>query len=262
MAGVSLRLVAGEEGILGRTENAVDKSNIATLKEEIELEISEARIAYYDGEKESGAISADDNIVKKLQNGIKTSKGTVELVGENLQIAETVIGRYSTENGLVINNMPTGENADVVGSSKDWEITAEGKIFLYKGKIPESGVVTIPNIVDGKKVNSIGWKHTVNNCPVSIFYEGEVMDYAYYNRTIKEVRITDGILKIEYGALCGMTVLEKVYIPASVTEINNLNYACPKLTTIHYAGTKEQWNLITGKPDDLQIVCSNGIINP
>ena len=100
LAGVSLRLVAGNEGILNRAESAVSKSNTESLKEEIELAISELRIAYYEDKEEFS--SADAYIRSKL-NGKKIPSGTVELDGDNLKIDGAIIGTY-TENGVTINN--------------------------------------------------------------------------------------------------------------------------------------------------------------
>ena len=49
LAGVSLRLVAGNEGILGRAESSVEKYNEATQKEDEDLKNMEDVIAKYDG---------------------------------------------------------------------------------------------------------------------------------------------------------------------------------------------------------------------
>ena len=49
LAGVSLRLVAGNEGILGRAESSVEKYNKATQKEDEDLKSMEDIIAKYDG---------------------------------------------------------------------------------------------------------------------------------------------------------------------------------------------------------------------
>lgn len=48
LAGVSLSLVAGSDGILGRATNAVDKHQIATIKEKIELKVAEQVENFYE----------------------------------------------------------------------------------------------------------------------------------------------------------------------------------------------------------------------
>lgn len=48
LAGVSLSLVAGSDGILGRATNAVDKNQIAMIKEKIELKVAEEVENFYE----------------------------------------------------------------------------------------------------------------------------------------------------------------------------------------------------------------------
>ena len=48
LAGVSLSLVAGSGGILGRATNAVDKNLIATIKENVELKVAEEVEYFYE----------------------------------------------------------------------------------------------------------------------------------------------------------------------------------------------------------------------
>ena len=44
LAGVSLNLVSGSDGILGRATNAVNKNNEAKVAEEVELAMAELRM--------------------------------------------------------------------------------------------------------------------------------------------------------------------------------------------------------------------------
>ena len=54
LAGVSINLVAGSNGILGRAQKAVDVNNMAQIKEEIELKLAEVMMDYYiDGNGQS-----------------------------------------------------------------------------------------------------------------------------------------------------------------------------------------------------------------
>lgn len=58
LAGVSLSLIMGNDGILGRAENASEKNLIAHYKEQIELARADAKIINYDS----------DLTVEKLKN--------------------------------------------------------------------------------------------------------------------------------------------------------------------------------------------------
>ena len=54
LAGVSLSLAAGSNGILGRAQKAVDVNNMAQIKEEIQLKLAEVMMDYYiDGNGQS-----------------------------------------------------------------------------------------------------------------------------------------------------------------------------------------------------------------
>ena len=47
LAGVSISLVVGQNGILGKATNAVDANEEATVKQEISLAVADAQMAYY-----------------------------------------------------------------------------------------------------------------------------------------------------------------------------------------------------------------------
>ena len=73
LAGVSLNLIAGNEGILGKAASAVDKTKKASLEEEIRLAIWEKMMDYYKGAKHSSLF----DFLKENLNGYKTSSGGV-----------------------------------------------------------------------------------------------------------------------------------------------------------------------------------------
>lgn len=85
LAGVSLSLIVGDEGILGRAENVVKSNEKAIAQEEIKLAISELIIAYYDSDR---------------------SMSLIEYLKENLQSYQTASGNIITcdENGKIFYN--------------------------------------------------------------------------------------------------------------------------------------------------------------
>ncbi len=94
LAGVSLRLVTGNNGILKRAENAVTSSNDANDKEEIELAIAELSIAYYDNFETNQNETVKNFILKKCENEtIPTDTG----------------GNLKTNNGKLIYTNSKGE---------------------------------------------------------------------------------------------------------------------------------------------------------
>ena len=73
LVGVSINLVAGSNGILGRAQKAVDVNNMAQIKEEIELKIAELQMDYY--MTDNNFASANDYVKAELQKGIELSNG-------------------------------------------------------------------------------------------------------------------------------------------------------------------------------------------
>ncbi len=103
LAGVSLSLIAGSDGILGKASTAVDKTKKASAKEELELAVSEVKMGYY--ETMSGNLR--DYMIENL-NGYQTGNGNITC----------------DESGKVIY---TGNNETVSGS-----IDAEGNFEFDK----------------------------------------------------------------------------------------------------------------------------------
>ncbi len=78
LAGVSLSLVAGENGILGRATNAVDKNKIETAKEQVGLLITDKITQFYEEKyvnKTEGTTTAGNYIMNALGTPIATDNG-------------------------------------------------------------------------------------------------------------------------------------------------------------------------------------------
>ena len=74
----------------------------------------------------------------------------------------------------------------------------------------------------------------------------EIADHAYAkNTSIFSIDIPEGVLIIHGGAFVNCHNLEKVSLPKSLQEIGyNTFFDTPKLKTINYAGTKEDWTRV------------------
>ena len=75
LAGVSLNLVAGSNGILGRAQKAVDVNNMAQIKEEIELKIAELQMDYY--MTDNNFANVNDYVKAELEKGVELPSGAV-----------------------------------------------------------------------------------------------------------------------------------------------------------------------------------------
>ncbi len=77
LVGVSLNLVAGSNGIMNRTTKAVDTHEIARMKEEIEMLISELQMDYYSDYANQSGMTMKEYVESKLQEGVKSSTGAI-----------------------------------------------------------------------------------------------------------------------------------------------------------------------------------------
>ncbi len=108
-----------------------------------------------------------------------------------------------------------------------------------------SGEIVIPSSFRDKSVTKIendGFKFCRNGItkitlPDTIKTVGS---YAFFYCTATEIELADGITSLENGAFSNCT--SSFVIPVSVTQIGG--YAFQALSSIHYAGTTEQWNFV------------------
>ena len=75
LAGASLNLVAGSNGILGRATKAVDLNNMAKIKEEIELKIAELQMDYY--MTDNNFANVNDYVKAELEKGVELPSGAI-----------------------------------------------------------------------------------------------------------------------------------------------------------------------------------------
>lgn len=97
LAGVSLRLVVDEDGILERTTTAVDKMNKETDKEEVEMAVLGIKMKYYEEGKPG---SLREYMIRNL-NEYKTANGTIRCdeVGNVTYVGNGVVTGKIDENG-------------------------------------------------------------------------------------------------------------------------------------------------------------------
>ena len=78
LAGVSINLVAGSNGIMNRATKAVDVTNMAKIKEDIELKIAEMQMDYYsDSSLRNQYANVNEYIKAELEKGVELPNGAV-----------------------------------------------------------------------------------------------------------------------------------------------------------------------------------------
>ena len=84
-----------------------------------------------------------------------------------------------------------------------------------------------------------------DNTETGVFVVTDFSDDSYKNPKVKRIKIADGVTSIKEDAFFNCKNLTEVIIPDSVTSIENDAFEnCKNLKTIHYAGTRDQWNAI------------------
>jgi len=164
LAGVTLSLIGGSEGILSRATNSVDKTNIEAAKEQVTLKIQEYQEEFYEGKYVSqeidNASQQGDWIFENYSSGKTidyefsitkkpTEPGyTVEIqAGQNLK--ENIKGTLSVEGVLTweTDSVENGELGEDKKEESDEEIDPE--LLKYKKEIAktltELGVETTDN---------------------------------------------------------------------------------------------------------------------
>lgn len=257
LAGVTLALIAGSEGILGRTSKAVDKNKEATAKEQAELLIMDEQSEFYDAQyvNQSYAGTKRDYVLGKLkEEGTKTQDyyvqasedGTIKLYENSDFSGEAVITGTMQEDGTIKwadeesngdsdNTKPAGGISGAIAQIKEsgkQDITmkietADGEekevsyatdIIYHQGDVTLDGTTPVEGATLNNKVYAFGDQ---SDCGT-----------ASTNATRTVVVKIDGDLTIENGV--------------TITSVcNSSGYGGPKGMIIHCTGTLTNKGTIT-----------------
>ena len=255
LAGISISMLTGQNGVLNRAKGAKEEYSNSTEKEQLQLSYNSA-ITRKLGE----SITAEElqnelnEVVGKNEDG--TSKTETTDMGNKVFYVKFVKTNhnYRVDNGEV--TLITGEDKSVVEPKNvaDWEYDSndDGTLTItgYKGSDTE---VVIPNYIGGKKVRKVGigsissiWSDDI--CDDSIkFYLGSGRTKG--QKTIKRITISYGIEEIGCYAFWGTVGVENISIPSSVTSIEREAFKeCSNLTnvTIQSGLTSIEYSVFSG----------------
>lgn len=109
--------------------------------------------------------------------------------------------------------------------------------------------------------------HSIDIDPLK-FFEKEIPKYVCLrNNTITEVRIPEGIVKIDYGAFLECSKLEKVYLPSSIADLTIGTFEkSSRLKEVYYNGTSENWQNVKWSLNPFKdtqvthIICTDKVI--
>lgn len=129
LAGVTLALISGSDGILGRATHALDENKIAMAKEQVELALSDFQTEFYEGKyverTEDG--TKKEYISEKLQAGVETTNFYAQASAEGNVVVyegkdnfgtEVVKGAIQTDASIKWDDVASGNSGENGGSSE------------------------------------------------------------------------------------------------------------------------------------------------
>ncbi|WP_294468530.1 leucine-rich repeat protein [uncultured Anaerofustis sp.] len=128
---------------------------------------------------------------------------------------------------------PTGSYGNFTYSESDPDNVGNITITKYKGS---SATVTVPNLIEGKKVTKIGQSAFYNNqslITVNIPSSVKIIDFYAFQlcKKLKNVNFSEGIEEIHY-AFYGCNSIKSVKIPDSIKDLDCAFINCKSLSRV------------------------------
>lgn len=272
LAGISMTMVIGENGIIKKAKDARENQVHSAVKEGIILSHNQYTIEDGTGESnsttfkdyiegkgiidENGIINVVNLLGKKqhLGNGSNIETGDVYVFEESDDVYRVKYYDEKKEEHLIdeFEKGSTGEDWEETDPSL-FEITEYGKISVKDFSAYYLGLKewTVENVVIPEKIDGIVVK----------YIDG---DFFKVNgrENIKNIKLPNTIEAIERAAFIDCRGLEKIQLPNRLTSIDwKAFYGCDKLTTVNYTGTKEEWEKITIGSENDELKNANIVYN-
>ncbi len=272
LAGVSINLVAGSNGLLNKATKAVDVTNTAKIKEDIELKIAEMQMDYYsDSNLRNQYVNVNEYIKAELEKGVElpngaeiscdttgklsyegieigslNSDGTVTIDGElsGSQIVTKYTVSYNAnggQGGPASKKYAAGESVTVDFTTKP---TKKGANFLGWAR---SSTATTPEyttsgsfIIDQNITLYAIWEKNAVGIIVPTNY-GDSVNYSANNINGWKVFLNDGsniyIIASDYAQINGVT------IPTGITNGTYNVYGDSRTNLVDWLKTESNWNV-------------------
>ncbi|MCC8169105.1 MAG: leucine-rich repeat protein [Oscillospiraceae bacterium] len=215
----------------------IDLSNVTSIGASAFYECTGLEEVTYGKEKTSigrSAFSGCDNVKKVTVPNMETSLGvpandTLTVYGYTHSKAYITAGI----DNVTFYDLETGEPADMT-----WIADTDGVLYKYNGTKTD---VTVPETIDGITITEIDADAFSASGITSIILPDTVTSVYYYAfdecAALKSVTLSSGMTSL-FDIFTGCTALERVYIPSSITTIEDGIFAdCPNVAIYGIAGS-------------------------
>ena len=153
LAGVTLSMVMGENGIFGKANNASEQTKISNAKEIIRMQVLENELNKKT--KDANAKSDEDLQVdvetKLTEEGYKVEEGKITIGSTEINIAEEIANASS---GGEINKITIADGDNIKGTGPK---TIDGKKATYRNPIIPAGFKAVDNSIDSTIDSNASW---------------------------------------------------------------------------------------------------------
>ena len=223
LAGVSLNLVAGGDGILGRATTAVDKTNEVKIAEEVELAMAELKVQYYEDKYVNEGTEVKEYAeyaTAKLTAGIKTSNGILKLEDGKVNYYE---GTNTTPNATGTFNSEIG--SVTIGGGEEGEPQPEPKPEATKYTVSydaNGGTGNVPASAEYEEGKSV----TVEFTPVPTKEGFDFVGWAETAEATTATYTSSGTTSFTMGTrnVTLYAVLEETIVATFESQIETDNY--------------------------------------
>ena len=195
LAGISITMLTGQNGILNRAGEAKSANGVAQGEELIKVSVMDALT------RGTGELT-DENLRKALSSNFGTEGKDYEIVGSE-DCGWTVTIKENDKDYKISSTGKIGEIEKVEGSSSDWRVEGNA-VVEYLGS---SNDIVVPNYVDGVKITEIGANIFSNSTKTGT------------------VTISDGIKVIDKNAFSSSKFTGELILPSTVKEIKTQAFA-------------------------------------
>ena len=260
LAGVSINLLLGPNGLIVNSREAQLSQEFAKYKEKMNFFIAEKQIESNEFNPET-IIAYKENLYYNTKNN-NESVGIEEALGK---IDDKYIEKLQIINGKICINTSNKieKNAAEKAGIEAFDVDVVDGTLISSEKnlklIEENGTITIPanvtKIGDGTFANVKGLKSVVIPGNVKVIEKNAFR----YNSTLEKVVIQEGVEIIENEAFQGCQNLSEVILPESITEIGTgIFYGCKSLKEIEIPSKVEYIRNVTFSLSGLEKITFRG----